>query len=72
MVSNEMYILKWTLAFRKGKISLLKGPPDVPFYCKARENRAGASREAKEPERDAVKSYWCSLWSLAPVVTPWK
>ena len=31
MVSNEMYILKWTLVFRKGKKSLLKGPPDVPF-----------------------------------------
>ena len=54
MVSNETYILKCTLAFRKGKMSLLKGPPDVPFYCKARENRAGANREAKESERDAV------------------
>ena len=48
MVSNETYILKWTLAFRKGKMSLLKGPPDVPFYCKARENRARVNKIEKQ------------------------
>lgn len=63
---------KMDFSFQEGENISSERPPRCAFLLQARENRAGANREKQRSPREMVRSCECSLWSLAPVITPWK